>query len=277
VTAFVSAFVVFLALSLAGFLAGGGARRERLVWFALPLLASLAGAALYARQHASDAPAELALVATPRTMPMTLPTQRAEQAPAEGAGDMNLMAARLAARLERNPDDGPGWTLLARAYAWMGRDAEADAAFAKAARLQPGDAQLMADWKAVRAKQGQGGAGAAAAPAAFVAGTVSIAPLLATLRGSDTVFVIARAPGGSGPPLAVKRFAASDLPANFRLDESDAMMPSRSLAGASEVEIVARLSASGDAIRQPGDLESAVVRTRTGATDVTLVIGEARK
>jgi cytochrome c-type biogenesis protein CcmH len=272
VTAFVSAFVVFLALSLAGFLAGGGARRERLVWFALPLLASLAGAALYARQHASDAPAELALVATP--LPMTLPTQRAEQAPAEGAGDMNVMAARLAARLERNPDDGPGWALLARAYAWMGRDAEADAAFAKAARLQPSDAQLKEDWDKLRARRG---AGAAAAPAAFVAGTVSIAPLLATLRGSDTVFVIARAPGGSGPPLAVKRFAASDLPANFRLDESDAMMPSRSLAGANDVEIVARLSASGDAIRQPGDLESAVVRTKTGATDVTLVIGEARK
>jgi tetratricopeptide (TPR) repeat protein len=275
VTAFVSAFVVFLALSLAGFLAGGGARRERLVWFALPLLASLAGAALYARQHAGDAPAELALVATP--MPMTLPTQRGEQAPERTAGDMNDAAARLAARLEQNPNDGPGWALLARAYAWMGRSEEADAAFAKAARLRPGDAQLMADWNAVRAKKGSGGAPAAAAPAAFVAGKVSIAPLLATLRGSDTVFVIARAPGGSGPPLAVKRFAASDLPANFRLDESDAMMPSRSLAGASEVEIVARLSASGDAIRQPGDLESAVVRTKTGATDVTLVIGEARK
>ncbi|MGE5128168.1 MAG: tetratricopeptide repeat protein [Sphingomonadaceae bacterium] len=274
-TAFVSAFVVFLALSLAGFLAGGGARRERLVWFALPLLASLAGAALYARQHAGDAPAELALVATP--MPMTLPTQRGEQAPERTAGDMNDAAARLAARLEQNPNDGPGWALLARAYAWMGRSEEADAAFAKAARLRPGDAQLMADWNAVRAKKGSGGAPAAAAPAAFVAGKVSIAPLLATLRGSDTVFVIARAPGGSGPPLAVKRFAASDLPANFRLDESDAMMPSRSLAGASEVEIVARLSASGDAIRQPGDLESAVVRTKTGATDVTLVIGEARK
>lgn len=273
-TAFVSAFVVFLALSLAGFLAGGGARRERLIWFALPLLASLAGAALYARQHAGDAPAELALVATPRTMPMTLPTQRGEQAPAEGAGDMNLVAARLAARLERNPNDGPGWALLARAYAWMGRDAEADAAFAKAARLQPSDAQLKEDWDKVRARRG---AGVAAAPAAFVAGKVSIAPLLATLRGSDTVFVIARAPGGSGPPLAVKRFAASDLPANFRLDESDAMMPSRSLAGASEVEVVARLSASGDAIRQPGDLESAVVRTKPGATDVTLVIGEGHK
>lgn len=272
-TAFVTAFVVFLALSLAGFLAGGGARRERLVWFALPLLASLAGAALYARQHASDAAAEVAIIAAPTQVPMTLSAQPGQPA-AEGAGDMNVMAARLAARLERNPDDGPGWALLARAYAWMGRDADADAAFAKAARLQPSDTQLKEDWDKLRARRG---AGAAAAPAAFVAGTVSIAPLLATLRGSDTVFVIARAPGGSGPPLAVKRFAASDLPANFRLDESDAMVPSRSLAGASEVELVARLSASGDAIRQPGDLESPIVRTRPGATDVTLVIGEARK
>ena len=49
-TTFLLAFVVFLALSLAGFLAGGGARRGRLLWLAVPLGASLAGAAIYANQ-----------------------------------------------------------------------------------------------------------------------------------------------------------------------------------------------------------------------------------
>ena len=274
-TTFISAFIVFLALSFAGFLAGGGTRRERLVWVAVPVLASLAAAALYVLGNAPKSePAELALVPVPPQVPMTLPAQGGGAPSVDNAGDMNVMAARLAARLARNPDDGPGWALLARAYAWMGRDAEADAAFAKAARLQPADSQLKADWDKLRAKAG---AGSAAASAAFVAGTVRIADsLFPTPRPSDTVFVVARAPGGAGPPLAVKRFSASELPARFRLDDHDAMMPGRSLAAAAEVELVARLSASGNALRQPSDVESPPVRVKPGGENVTLEIGPTR-
>lgn len=266
-TTFFLAFTVLLVVSLAGFLAGGGARRARLLWLAVPIGASLAGAAIYAAQTAPGPEPKIEASATPMTPLPAAPAPA--QAQGHDAGDMNAMAAKLAARLARNPDDGPGWVLLARAYAWLGRYAEADAAFARAAKLKVDDPSLKADWDAARAK-----AKAGAAPAVgFIAGTVSIAePLQHTLHAADTVFVIARAPGG-GPPLAVKRLKAKDLPAAFRLDDSDAMVPGRNLSSAPEVQLVARLSASGNAIRQPGDIETPALNVTPGATGVMLEIG----
>jgi tetratricopeptide (TPR) repeat protein len=280
-TTFAFAFVVFLAISMAGFLAGGGARRGRLLWLAVPLGVSLCAAALYAWQGAAK-PAQRATAAF--ATPPGMPKEAAEpftplapdahpgpDAPAHDAGDMGGMAAKLAARLEHDPDDGPGWALLARAYAWMGRYAEADAAFAKAARLKVDDPKLQADWDAARAKAKAGAAGGG-----FVAGTVTIAePLRHTLHASDTVFVFARAPGG-GPPLAAKRFKASELPLQFRLDDADAMVPGRNLSSAPEVEVLARLSASGSATRQPGDIEAPPQSVRPGSSGVVLEIGAPR-
>jgi cytochrome c-type biogenesis protein CcmH len=155
-SSFAVALIVLLAVSLAGFAAGGGFRRGRLLWLAVPLCASLAGAALYSlKTPAGPEPAAVAsmpALPAPAAEPMTpLPAGGAEPR-RHDAGDMGAMAAKLAARLEKNPDDGPGWALLARAYAWMGRYAEADAAFARAAALKVDDPKLKADWDAARAK-----------------------------------------------------------------------------------------------------------------------------
>jgi len=54
--------------------------------------------------------------------------------------------ARLAARMKDNPEDGEGWTMLARSYAVLGRFGEASEAYAKAAARVPRDAQLLADY-----------------------------------------------------------------------------------------------------------------------------------
>ena len=89
------------------------------------------------------------------------------------------------------------------------------------------------------------------------------------------MFVFARAPGG-GPPLAAKRFKASELPAKFRLDDSDAMVPGQALSGAAELQLVARLSASGKAARQPGDIETPAQNVKPGATGLVLEIGAAQ-
>jgi cytochrome c-type biogenesis protein CcmH len=60
--------------------------------------------------------------------------------------DLNVLAVKLAARLERAPEDGQGWALLGRSYRELHRYPEAAAAFAHAAKLLPKDASVLADY-----------------------------------------------------------------------------------------------------------------------------------
>ena len=66
------------------------------------------------------------------------------------------------------------------------------------------------------------------------------------------LFVIARDPGG-GPPVAVSRHAASALPGSFTLSDANAMLAGRSLKDFDQLEVVARLSRTGEPIGQTGD------------------------
>ena len=58
--------------------------------------------------------------------------------------DVEAAMARLAERLREAPDNLDGWLLLARSYAATGRFDEAAEAFANAAALAPGDADIAA-------------------------------------------------------------------------------------------------------------------------------------
>ena len=96
------------------------------------------------------------------------------------------------------------------------------------------------------------------------------------LRGETTVFVIARIPGGPPMPVAVEKHTLQDLPLTLTLDDGDSPMPTQKLSALKEVELVARLSASGDPMRQEGDLESKPMRvTLPAAAPVELVLGGA--
>ena len=96
------------------------------------------------------------------------------------------------------------------------------------------------------------------------------------LRGDATVFVIARIPDGPPMPVAVERHSLQDLPLTVTLDDSDSLMPTQKLSALKEVELVARLSASGDATRQEGDLESKPVRVAIPTTaPVELLLGRS--
>lgn len=97
------------------------------------------------------------------------------------------------------------------------------------------------------------------------------------LRGDASVFVIARVPDGPPMPVAAEKHSLQELPLTITLDDNDSPMPTQKLSALKEVELVARLSNSGQAMRQEGDLESAPVRVTLPAKEpVELVIGAGK-
>jgi cytochrome c-type biogenesis protein CcmH len=89
-----------------------------------------------------------------------------------------------------------------------------------------------------------------------ISGTVSLAPaLLGKTHPDDTLFVFARAAEGSRMPLAILRKQVKDLPLAFTLDDSLAMTPAAKLSTAQRVVVGARVSRSGNAMPQAGDLQ----------------------
>ncbi|HEY6262851.1 MAG TPA: c-type cytochrome biogenesis protein CcmI [Nitrospiraceae bacterium] len=110
-----------------------------------------------------------------------------------------------------------------------------------------------------------------------IRGTVTVAPNLAG-KGSptDTLFVFAREMNGPPMPVAIVRATRKDLPFTFQLDDSTSPMPSRKLSSAGPVVIVARLSKSGQAMPQSGDLEGTSQPVQSGVDGLTVVIDRER-
>jgi cytochrome c-type biogenesis protein CcmH len=114
---------------------------------------------------------------------------------------------------------------------------------------------------------------AAAVAAANVSGRVKLDPALAAqVSPGDTLFIYARAATGPKMPLAILRKTAGDLPLEFRLDETMAMMPAMSLANYQDVVIGARISKDGKATAQSGDLQGQTEAIRVGSSDVDITI-----
>jgi cytochrome c-type biogenesis protein CcmH len=102
---------------------------------------------------------------------------------------------------------------------------------------------------------------------------VALAPGLAAAPPAR-VFVIARAPNGPPMPIAVRAVDPAALPEQLELTDRDAMQPGRPLSMFDRIEVIARLSRSGNPTRQSGDVESsAVVLDPRAAQMVSLVIG----
>jgi cytochrome c-type biogenesis protein CcmH len=286
------------------------------------------------------------------------------------ADGLNALIERLKKKLEENPGDAVGWTLLARSYMATERYAEAVPIFEKAVKLNPNDANLLADYadalgvhqgrklegkpetliqKALKldpnnvkalmlsgtvafnrqnfaaaakdwehalanlpansdpesteqltasiaeAKRRLGGAplmtaanappsapakpaaAAKAGPARAITGKVLLGSSMAS-KGSapDTLFVFAKELNGPPMPVSIVRATKKDLPFTFRLDDSTSPMPSRKLSDLDTVVIVARLSKSGKAMPESGDLEGTSQPVKPGAEGVTVVIDRQR-
>jgi cytochrome c-type biogenesis protein CcmH len=101
-----------------------------------------------------------------------------------------------------------------------------------------------------------GGSSANALPSGLnVSGQISLsAAMKAKANPNDAVFVYATPANGDRMPLAILKTTVSQLPLNFTLDDSTAMTPERKLSMAGEVLVKVRVSKSGNAMPQSGDL-----------------------
>lgn len=107
---------------------------------------------------------------------------------------------------------------------------------------------------------------------------VSVAPELAAAIGpDDALFVFAQDAAGPPMPLAVQRLAAAQLPAQVTLDDSNSMTPARKLSSVDRWRVVARISRSGNAVPQPGDLEGSIEVGKADAGKPLKLVIERRR
>jgi cytochrome c-type biogenesis protein CcmH len=147
------------------------------------------------------------------------------------------------------------------------RQIPGDSDFARA--VDAGIAEARAE---LAAASRAGGTGATSAPAG-IEGRVEIAPELASRMGPDDVlFVFARAAKGPRMPLAILRRQARELPLRFSLNDSMAMAPGVTISAFPQVVVSARISRTGSATPQSGDLEGSSRDVVPGARGVLVVI-----
>jgi cytochrome c-type biogenesis protein CcmH len=277
------------------------------------------------------------------------PPSAESDAPEQTGHPLEQMVAKLASRLEQDPQNPDGWVLLGRSYATLSRYREAANAYGQAVRLAGDRPQLLvdyadvltmstggrftpeagsllqraldnqpdnlkglwlmghykyqqqdyqgaiSDWRQAAAQLPPDGEDSAiirqqianaedkiteaggtvapepvnvtdksgAAPSAKPTKSVTVSVRLDDAlsdRASpqDTVFVFARAANGPRMPLAIVRKQVADLPLTVTLDDSQAMSPAMVLSNFEQVTIGARVSKSGNAMPQSGDLQGAV-------------------
>jgi cytochrome c-type biogenesis protein CcmH len=134
-----------------------------------------------------------------------------------------------------------------------------------------------------------GGEGAESSIPASTAKPGTVAPSGATITGevtltadlkksfapNDVLMVIARKPG-ERMPIAVYRIEVSALPTKFKLDDSMSMNQQVKLSAYQVVELEARLSKSGQAKPEAGDLYSDPVTVKLNASAVALRLSRMR-
>ena len=267
--------------------------------------------------------------------------RQSQHAGAPGQPSVEEMVAVLIERMQSNPDDLKGWSILARSLYVMNRYAEAVPAYRNVLRLGGGnDAGTLADfadalvatnngqfteesgnlllkaleldpnhvkalWLAghwqveagdnaralsyweqaaslmppttedyriinqqirdIRARAELPASEPAVAEARATAETAAGTGLSVTVKldpalreraaPNDTVFIFARAADGPRMPLAIVRKQVRELPVTVTLDDSMAMAPGMVMSNFAKLTVGARISKSGNAMPQSGDLQ----------------------
>lgn len=118
--------------------------------------------------------------------------------------------------------------------------------------------------------------GIPAAPSARLSGTIRLAPGSDAPKPGQTLFIYARAVNGSPMPLAAIKRLAGDLPLQFSLDDSNALASGTHLADAGQLIVGARISTSGSATPQAGDLEGQAGPVAAGASGLMIELAVRR-
>jgi hypothetical protein len=206
------------------------------------------------------------------SMPAADTNPSAGQTPTN-AGSLDDVTQKLATRLATQGGSDSDWNLLAESYEYMGRTADAKAArahIASPAASDTGaggqrggapalDSQTMAAVADALDTTANGAGDATAGASTQISGTVELATKLAARAvAGATLFIYAKQPDTPGPPLAVVRLPADHWPVSFTLTDANAMVPGRNLSSAQTVQVEARISKSGQALPQSGDLVGSV-------------------
>jgi cytochrome c-type biogenesis protein CcmH len=161
-------------------------------------------------------------------------------------GSVSSMVDGLRARLEQNPNDAKGWLLLARSYKHLNRPGDAAYAYGQAVLLGEVDSELAPLLTANSDDE-----------AAQIFGNLSLSLHAAeVVQPTDTVFIFARAANEAGVPAAVLQRPASELPIDFLLNDSQAMVEDVKLSDFESVVVTARISRSGNATEALQGLEA---------------------
>jgi len=176
---------------------------------------------------------------------------------------------KLATLLPADSDDARSiQASIAEVRAKSGRPALAAVPAAPAAGAAPVTAAAASPANPHAAKPGKAGAS--------VSGVVELDRALTDkAKPGDTILVIARAPGVR-MPVAVVRAKAAELPFKFVLDDAVSMRPEAGISSLTEVSVEARISKSGLAMPEPGDLISTPQIVKVGASGVQLRVAQVR-
>ena len=113
------------------------------------------------------------------------------------------------------------------------------------------------------------------AAATAVSGRAELSPALKDKANpDDVVFIFARAVDGPRVPLAALRARAADLPLDFTLDDSQAVMPGATISSAQQMRVEVRISKSGKAQAGKGDLTGKSAAVKPGAKGLRIVIDQ---
>lgn len=114
-------------------------------------------------------------------------------------------------------------------------------------------------------------------PALTISGKVMITPgLQGQISPTDIVFIYAKAIEGPKLPLAIIKSTAGQLPTSFVLSDAQSMSPQFKLSQFKEVSLTARVSKSGNAIPEKGDLIGFIPKLKIGEKNIQLIIQDVQ-